>query len=147
MKMIRLVQIDKKNIHKVANLKVRRDQKNDVAPNLYSLAEAYVNQDVARPYAIMHNDIVVGFLMLWWEEGVEATIWRFMIDKRFQNKGFGRLAMIEAINLIKASNKFDKIKLSVVETNTKTLKFYESFGFKLTGNRDDEEVEMALPIK
>jgi diamine N-acetyltransferase len=40
------------------------DQKKSVAPNYYSMSQAYVNRDIAWPKAIYFNEELVGFVML-----------------------------------------------------------------------------------
>ena len=104
---ITLEKITYKNYVKVLfGLNVNRKQKEFVASNMCSLAEAYValtNGYPPYPFAICRNGKPVGFLMIGCgaseEEREEGDpdfifdnycIWRLMIDKRYQGRGYGR---------------------------------------------------------
>lgn len=145
--MITLKKIDEDNYRKVLAIKMNEEQDKFVAPNVVSLAQAYVFYHIAKPFAIYNGDEVIGFMMLDWdEEEREAGIWRFMIAEEHQNKGYGRKAMECAINIIKEANKFDYIYLSYVPGNDSGEHLYESIGFKKTGEIEDGEIIMKLDL-
>ena len=152
MENITLEKITYKNyIKTIWGLKVARNQKNFVASNTSSLAEAYVaitNGAVALPFAICKNKKPIGFLMIGYgcsEDEIEDDddpafveivkksycIWRFMIDKRYQNKGYGKKAMQLAIDYIKTfpKGKAELCWLSYEPENEVAKKLYASFGF------------------
>ena len=152
MENITLEKITYQNYVKVIwGLKVTPKQKNYVASNNNSLAEAYVaitNGAVALPFAICRNKKPIGFLMIgygasddedWNNEDpafVEMVkksycLWRFMIDKRYQRKGYGKKAMKLALDYIKTfpCGKADTIWLSYEPENEVAKKLYASFGF------------------
>ena len=144
---ITLEKITYKNYIKVVwGLNVFPKQKHYVAANNSSLAEAYVaitNGGHALPFAICRNKKPIGFLMIgydcpdeWFEEGDPEwfkgyCIWRFMIDKRYQGKGYGRKAMQLALDYVKTypcgKNKY--CWLSYEPENEVARKLYQSFGF------------------
>ncbi|MBN3489886.1 GNAT family N-acetyltransferase [Acholeplasma equirhinis] len=145
--MIRLEQITEKTFFKVIDLKVKKEQESFVAENIMSLAQAWLYYDKARPFAIVNDDVVVGFLMLEWDvESKTASLWRFMIGENHQKKGFGTAALKEAIKLVRESNLFTKMALSVVKDNLDTLRYYQSFGFLETGEIVDDEIVMAMDL-
>lgn len=145
--MIKLEKVSEKTFKKIINMKLASPQDHFVAPNLYSLAQAWLYQDHARPYAIMKEDEPIGFMMLDWDEFArEAGIWRMMIDTGYQHQGYGRQALIQAIELIRASSQFDIIFLDYVPTNTIARDLYYSLGFRETGEVDDDEIIMSLPL-
>src|SRR4051794_35797297 len=85
--------VTKENVRAVAGLGVRPEQREDVAPNVRSLAEAYV-EPPAWPRAIYADDEPVGFLMLHANDDErEYFLWRFMIAGDHQGKGYGRDAL------------------------------------------------------
>ena len=151
MENITLEKITYKNyIKTIWGLNVTRNQKNFVASNANSLAEAYVaitNGRVALPFAICKNEKPIGFLMIGYgadEEDLEGEdpafiemakrsycIWRFMIDKRYQNKGYGRKVMQLALDYIREfpCGKAESIWLSYEPENEVAKKLYASFGF------------------
>ena len=152
MEQITLEKITYKNYIKVIwGLKVNQKQKNFVARNECSLAEAYValtNGGVALPFAICRNKKPIGFLMIgygvsseedWEDENPEFiemakksySLWRFMIDKRYQGRGYGRKAMELALEYMRSfpCGKADSIWLSYEPENEVAKKLYASFGF------------------
>ena len=131
-------------------ISVSRKQKNFVASNTSSLAEAYVaitNGEVALPFAICKNGKPIGFLMIGYGADGEDfdgedpefikmvknsyCLWRFMIDKRYQGRGYGRKAMELALDYIRTlpCGKADNIWLSYEPENEVAKKLYASFGF------------------
>jgi diamine N-acetyltransferase len=64
-----------------------------VASNLYSLAESKFQSNM-KPLAIYHDEVMVGFLMY----GIDPDddnywVYRLMVDREFQRKGYGKGAM------------------------------------------------------
>ncbi len=145
--MIHLVKVDEKTFKKVTKMKVKPEQEHFVAPNVYSLAQAWLYYKSARPFVIMNDDEPVGFIMLDWNEAARtATIWRFMIEAEQQNKGYGREALTAALEYIKASGKFDAVFLDYVPENKIARELYYSLGFCENGEVDDDEIIMVLPL-
>lgn len=145
--MVRLEKITEQNVYKCLGLQVNDAQKNFVAPNTYSLAEAWVYGDVARPFAIYDGDTLVGFFMGSVDkEKQEYGVWRLMIDKRYQGKGYGRAALRLAVAYLRGEGA-GAISLSYEPENTTAGALYASEGFVLTGEVDDGEVVARLDLK
>lgn len=145
--MISLRKVDKENFGKVVGMKLVNGGEEFVASNVYSLAQAWLFYEEARPFAIYKDEEIIGFMMLeWYEKGREAGIWRFMIAEEQQGKGYGTEAMKVAIEMIKAEDKFDYISLSYVPGNEAGQHVYEKLGFKATGEIDDGEIIMKLDL-
>lgn len=153
MENITLEKITYKNyIKTIWGLKVTPKQKNFVASNASSLAEAYVaitNGATAIPFAICLNHKPIGFLMIgygssddddWGDTDpkfIEIArksycIWRFMIDKRYQNKGYGKIAMQLALDFVHTfpCGEAEICWLSYEPENEVAKKLYASFGFE-----------------
>ena len=101
-------------------------------------------------FAIYIDDKMVGFTMFAFDEEYEDSndrywLWRFMIDKNLQGRGYGRLALEEIIKYFK-SNGANNIKLSTKESNVKALSLYHKFGFKKNGEMNDEETVLVLEL-
>jgi len=159
--MITLQPISEDNVYDVLALKAD-DQ--FVAPNSESLAEAYLSIRSAIddkkhytdvPYAILKDEVVVGFLMIAYEDGEDVysddgnIYWlsRFMIDEKYQNKGFGKEALMKLIDYIKTKpdgNEAKSFYTSVIPDNYVATKFYVSAGFKKTGKLLEDEEIMRL---
>ena len=158
--MIELQKITYDNFHECIKLEPSEEQKNYVARNIYSLAEAYValtNGDcIPMPYAIYNNDIMVGFIMLSYNEADENDdddenayqVWRLMIDKQYQGKGYGKETMAKALELIRTFpyGEASVVFLSYEPENLVARKFYASFGFVETGEVDDGELVAILAL-
>lgn len=145
--MVHLEKISENTFKKIINMKLAPGQEKFVASNVYSLAQAWLYPQNARPYAILNDDEPIGFLMLDWDEGVRtAGIWRLMIDVEKQHRGYGKMAMVCALDLIKQSQLFDVVYLDFVPANTLARDLYYSLGFKENGDMDDDEIVMMLPL-
>ena len=82
-------------------LNVEDSQKNFAAPNANSIAEAYFSKK-AWFRAIYAEDNPAGFVMLYADEKKpEYFLWRLMIDKDHQCKGYGYQAMKLVVDHVK----------------------------------------------
>ena len=148
---IKLEPINKKNKKAILALSVREDQP-FVASNKSSLAEAKeANEEqpgLARPFAIYADDKLVGFCMFAVDPEEEDEddryyLWRFMIDKSEQGKGYGQAALAEIIRYFKDLGA-ERLLLSTEPDNECGLHLYHKAGFREIGAYDDGEVVMRL---
>ena len=145
--MIKLTEITDDNFDECIELEMTEEQKQFCARNIYSLAQAWLYNSTARPFAIYSDDIMVEFVMLEYDEPEkECGIWRFMIDKKYQNMGYGKEAIKIVLEYIKSNPVFEVIHLSVVPENDIAVKLYKDFGFIDTGEMDDDEMIMVLEL-
>ena len=159
--MVELRKIDAKNIWKICALEVAEDQRNFVATNTQSILEAYCaisSGGVAMPYGIYDGETPVGFVMLGfgcedWEDAPEIAkdtynIWRFMIDRRYQRKGYGKQAMEAVLRLVETfpHGKADWVWLSYEPENQVAAELYRSFGFRENGQMDGDEIIAVRPL-
>lgn len=112
--MLRLEKVNGKNVWDIVKLEVSNDQKGFVAANDISIIEAYTaltGNGYAFPFGIYEDDMPVGFLMIgfdaddYWENAPKIArgnynLWRLMIDRNYQGKGFGRKAISLALDFI-----------------------------------------------
>ena len=126
------------------DLTVAAGQREFVAPNLKSLAQAYVwPGSVAR--LICSDGVPVGFV-LFMPADTPATgqaIVRFMIDHRYQGRGLGRAALTAAVEWCRRERDAPEVWLSVVPENDRARRLYRSAGFVETGDIRDGEVVMV----
>ena len=160
--MLRLEKINGKNVWDILKLKVSSQQESFVASNDISLIEAYIaitSNGYAFPFGIYDDDIPVGFLMIGygkdddWEDAPSIakenySLWRLMIDERYQNKGYGKEAIKLALDFIKQfpCGKADYCWLSYEPENSVAKHLYQSFGFIETKEMDDNEVIAILKL-
>ena len=151
--MIHFREITEENVFKVIKLSETLDdyQKTCVAPNAISLAEAYVSKR-AWPRAIYHHDELVGFIMLaLHDDDIDINdqpsyyLWRFMIAKEHQNKGYGKAALDLIIE--KAKNEGQKyLYLSCETEGDMPYKFYIKYGFIDTYIKVDGEEVLKIKL-
>ncbi len=164
--MLHLEKIDHKNVWDVIDLKVFRTQKDFVAPNWASIVQAYSLRDSATsafPFGIYNGKLPVGFLMIGHNEGAEYesfdieppkiyknnySIWRLMIDKRYQKRGYGREAVRLALDFIRTwpCGTAEYCALSYEPENEAAKKLYASLGFEENGEMDGDETVAVLKL-
>jgi len=148
-KKIRLKDVTADNWEAVADLELDPAQEDLVASNLYSIAESHYDPD-ARPRAVYAGKRVVGFLMYDVQptkgKSREASIYRFMIDRKHQGKGYGRAALSKALDEIRAIPGVKRVSIGYMPENPVAGPFYASFGFKEVGRDRDGEVIAKLKL-
>ena len=145
--MIHLREITKDNLSAVLKLSVHDHQKDQVASNAISIAQGHYS-DIAWFRAIYSDEIPVGFVMLEVDNPKsDHWIWRYMIDKEHQGKGFGKEALDRVIAFFKSETNAKEIWLSYVpKENGGPEGFYRKMGFVETGDIDDGEIVMKRTL-
>lgn len=153
--MIYLKEITNKNIWKVCALEPFDEQKDFVAENIQSLAEAYATRNEgnnALPLAVYQDDELIGFVMIGKgtvgnEEESDLIkenycLWRLMIDKKFQGKGYGKQTMDAVMSLIRTFpfGQAQKVWLSYEPENTRAKEIYNKYGFVENGQMCGNEI-------
>jgi diamine N-acetyltransferase len=149
---VTLREITAETVRAVIKLSVTEYQNRFVAPNAVSLAQALFAPD-AWYRAIYLGEEPVGFVMLSDDSLLEPMpanpeigVWRFMVDAKHQRKGIGRVAMLLVIEHVRSKGIFKKLKLSYVPGEGGPEPLYLSLGFRPTGELDEREVVMELPL-
>ena len=120
-----------------------------VSHPIRSLAQAYVYRDQCQPFGIYEDDRMVGYVMVIYDYDVsEYDIWHMMIDETQQGKGYGKAALKLILDYIekKPFGNSDRVVLTCNKNNTYALNMYKSLGFEMTGNEDEDELELALTV-
>ena len=160
--MLHLEKVNGSNVWDILKLTVSESQKNYVADNSISIIEAYTaitGNGHAFPFGIYEGETPVGFLMIgfdvddYWTDAPEIarnnySLWRLMIDKSCQNRGFGKEAVQLALDFIKSwpCGKAKYCWLSYEPDNEAARHLYRSFGFAETGEMDGEERIAVLKV-
>jgi len=151
---ITLKKVTRLNLRSILKLDVKPEQRKLVAPNAISIAEAHFNKD-AWFRAIYADKIPIGFVMISDtslkhnynpNHQPSYTLWRFMIDAKYQGMGYGKEAMKIIINHVKSRPKAKELLLSHSKSDGNAGKFYEKFGFEYTGIEIDDELVMSLKL-
>ena len=156
--MITFRKIGYDNLKEITALTVEESQKSFVATNTRSLLEAYIalsEGNVALPFGVYADGVPVGFVMFGYgdADGPKVAagnycIWRFMIDERYQKRGYGRAALNKAIDYVRTApcGKAEYCWLSYEPENTVAKKLYASAGFQETGEISGGEIVAALKL-
>lgn len=141
---VSLQPITRDNFRDCVRLKVAAEQEHFVASNAISIAQTYAWKQCV-PLAIYDGDTIVGFAMYARNEDEPGySIWRLMVDQRFQGRGFGRAAMRLLIDRLRAEPDCTNIAISYEPHNDVARKLYASLGFVETGEVDDGETVARL---
>ena len=160
--MLRLEKVTGKNVWSILKLRVSQEQESFVAPNDVSIIEAYTaitGNGYTFPFGIYEDDTPIGFLMIgfdtddYWDDAPiiakgNYNLWRLMIDKIYQNKGYGKEAVRLALEFIKTfpCGKAEYCWLSYEPENEIASQLYRSFGFVETGEMYEEELIAILKL-
>ena len=149
MNKVTLAKIDESNFLDAFHLELGEGQERFVSHPIRSLAQAYVYRNQCTPFGIYHEDKMVGYVMVIYDYDIpEYDIWHMMIDASEQGRGYGRAALQQVLEYIKRKPFGDsnRVVLTCNKDNTNALALYQNMGFELTGNDDEEEVELALML-
>ena len=158
--MITLRKITLENRREVFNLEVHEEQQRFVASNLSSVASCYVlvtNGGYPLPFAIYADEQMIGFVMIVYGiTGYELpqvakgnySILRFMIDKKYQGQGYGKVAMQKILEYIRSLpvGPAEYCWLQYEEDNIGAKKLYESLGFQDNGEASENEPVSVLKL-
>lgn len=129
---ISFVSINKDNYENVLKLEVADNQRQFVAPNVRSLADCYYyrNEGDVFPYAIQDGDEVVGFILLDLDAAEkEYMIWRMMIDRHHQRKGYGKQTIQKVIEMAKNEEGYTTLIADYVKGNEVMGELLRLLGF------------------
>ncbi len=155
MNLIQLEEISYENLDAVIDVyeTLTEQDKHHVAPNVVSLAEAYLNYKIAWPRAIAINKEVIGFVMLSLDnyhadkaDHPVYYLWRFMIANKHQKQGYGK----QVLDMIVDKCKQDNIRYLYASCTLKDpmpYSMYINYGFIDTGKEEDSEQILKLKIE
>ncbi|MFE6102391.1 GNAT family N-acetyltransferase [Streptomyces laurentii] len=140
--------ISEDNWRAVADVAPADDQRRFVA----ALAARYLllslNGGVWTSVGVRAGDTVAGHLM-WAYDDEDGTHWvgGMVVSAPEQGRGVGRAALRAVIRRLSALPECREIRLSCHPDNTAAARLYASLGFRATGEYEDEEAVMALPVQ
>lgn len=109
-----------------------------VASNALSIAQSKYFPSY-ETFGIFADGTAVGFAMFGIDED-DGSLWipRFMIDCRFQGKGYGKAGFEAVLKILTEKYPSTEIFLSFEPENEIAKKLYEHFGFSFTGKSDED---------
>ena len=142
---VELREITMETVRAICDLEVADGQRDFVAPNAVSIAEAhFVPTHWMR--AIYADGEPAGFVLTYeLPDESRYYLWRFMVADGFQRRGVGRRAMGLLLDRWRSLGATVGM-LSVVPSNPDAIAFYESLGFRLTGEQEHGELLMSADL-
>lgn len=143
-----LKEIDENNWSECVNLKIKEEQKQYLPhPNVVSIAEWKFNPNWTA-LGIYTDNEMIGFAMYGVDTGDNTMcLFRFMIDEKYQGKGYGKFALAGLLKKMKNENDFNEIWLSFHPESIVADRLYSSFGFKQRINGLEAEDEVFYVLK
>ena len=138
--MIKLTKVDEQNWRQIAALSVKEEQKSFLDSPLGILARGYVYRaSRAKVIGIAEDDTIVGVALVkdLDEEPACYDLQQFMIDRRYQQKGYGTKALQMILAELSRERKYDCAEVCVKKEDVAALRLYEKIGFVDTGYIDE----------
>ena len=142
---VELREITRDNFDAVIALHVADGQSEFLNSNVESLAWAYVAAE-CHPLVVYSGDAPVGFATFGYVPA-DGRCWivHFMIDERFQRRGFGRAALVLLLARMSAESGGEDLLVAVSPDNFAACQLYEAFGFDDTGRCQNGELILRRP--
>jgi|GEM_PF-349476 len=142
--MLRQIEVNEDNFSDFRRLRVRGDQERFLDSAVGILARGYAYRaSRARVIGIAEEDALVGAALVkdLDEEPACYDLQQFLIDRRYQGKGFGTEALRMLLASLEEERKYDCVEVCVDRENAAALHVFEKVGFWDTGYIDDAAPE------
>ena len=139
--MIELIEINEQNWLEAVKLSVDESQKGFLDSATGILARGYAYRDSrARVIGISDGGTMVGLALVkdLDEQPACYDLQQFMIDRRFQGRGYGTAALRLILAELEAERKYGFVEVCVKKDAAAALRVYEKLGFVDTGYVDDD---------
>lgn len=138
--MIRLADVTEDNWCEAASLSVKENQKEYLAPAIGILARGYVYRNCnARIFVVENESIIVGLALVreFTDEPLGYDLQQFMIDQKYQGKGYGTAALELILKELRKEGHYDHVEVCVKKENIKAIRLFEKQGFVDSGYVDE----------
>ena len=139
--MIKLTEVTEENWMAVASLTVKEKQKGYLAPAIGIIARGYVYRNCnAKVMVIEQDNTVIGVALVreFTDEPLGYDLQQFMIDGRYQGKGYGSAALALILDALRAEGHYDHVEVCVKKEDAEAIHLYEKHGFVDSGYVDEE---------
>jgi len=137
--MIQLADVNDQNWLEISALSVNENQKQFLDSAVGIIARGYAYRSCSARVIGISNGQLVGVALVkdLDEEPACYDLQQFMIDKRFQNKGYGTEALRLILSQLGKERKYTNVEVCVDKRNTAALHMYGKLGFSDTGYIDE----------
>lgn len=139
--MLRLTDVTEENWMEAASLSVKDSQKGFLAPAIGILARGYVYRGCGGRVFVVENDgLAVGLALVreFTDEPLGYDLQQFMIDRRYQGRGYGSAALGLILDELRREGRFDHVEVCVKKDDVEAIRLYEKHGFTDSGYLDPE---------
>lgn len=134
---LRIEPVNRFNWEQCAQLSLAEEQLKFIPSNLYTIAQSkYENLEL---YALYLDHTVIGMAAI----GFFAKVYwisRIMIDRKFQQLGYGSSFLRLLLELIAQDRKSHEIRSAIHPDNIFAQKLFQNQGFELLGEMEDGEL-------
>ena len=138
--MVKLFDVTEQNWLRIVTLSVEEHQKKFLDSAVGIIARGYAYRSCnAKVIGIANDEQIIGVSLVkdLDEEPACYDLQQFMIDKHFQNKGYGTEAIRLILSQLHKEGKYACVEVCVNKENEAALKMYEKLGFTDTGYIDE----------
>ena len=139
--MLKLIDVNEQNWLDFVKLSVEEDQKAFLDSPVGILARGYVYRSCrARVIGIAEDDTAIGLALVkdLDEEPACYDLQQFLIDRRYQGKGYGTEALKKILSELENERKYGCAEVCVKKEDAAALRVYEKAGFTDTGYVDED---------
>ena len=139
--MIHLTDVSEENWMDIIKLSVNEHQQKFLDRPTGIIARGYIYRNCnARVFGIVDDSQIIGVALVrdFTEEPLNYELQQFMIDERFQNKGYGTEALRQILKLLKQEGRYKGVEVCVNREDTVAIHVYEKVGFVDSGYIDEE---------
>ena len=120
---------------------MKESQKGFLAPAAGIIARGYVYRNCGGRVLVIENDgTIVGLALVRevTDEPLGYDLQQFMIDKRFQGRGYGSAALSLILDMLRKEGRYDHVEVCVKKDDKEALRLYEKHGFTDSGYYDED---------
>ena len=141
---VTLCPVNGENWFAVTQLRVKPEQRDFIASNSFSLAQAAYMPRL-YPTAVLCDGALAGFALYGWDADYPGwSVYRLMVDASWQGRGIGRQALARIISLVQQQPDAPCLYISAEPENAVAIALYESMGFVRTGEIIEGEVALKM---
>ena len=139
--MVKLTDLTEENWMQAAALTVKDSQKSFLAPAIGILARGYVYRNCgARVFVVESDGVPVGLALVreFTDEPLGYDLQQFMIDGRYQGRGYGSAALDLILAELRKEARYDHVEVCVKQADEAAIRLYEKHGFVNSGYLDED---------
>lgn len=135
---LRLIDVTEDNWKQICALSPSEEGRRFVSANAYSIAQSFYEKDWIIK-GIEKGNQLIGFTMYGFSRDLAAyELCRFMIDERYQGKGYGSQALQIILDEMFRRYECERIYLTTAPSNMRGKHIYRKAGFIATGDTRGE---------